>query len=191
MTKKDFSDEELVKKSLENIDFFEDLISRFEKKILNFILRISSFKKEEAEEILQEVFLKAWKNLNDFDKDLKFSTWIFTIARYETISHFRKTKSRFETFSPDLKIEDLEKISSKINIEKEIGLKIKQEKIRKIINDLPTKYKEVLILKFLEEKTTKEIADILKKPEKTISTLIHRAKKLLKNNLNSKFFIFI
>ena len=61
------SDNTLVQKSLEDLDKFGMLIERYEEKLKRYILRISHFTIEEAEEILQEVFIKAWKNLREFD----------------------------------------------------------------------------------------------------------------------------
>lgn len=183
------TDQELVKKSIQNVDFFGYLMDRYENKLSHFIMRISSFNKEESEDILQEVFLKAWKNLNDFSEDMQFSNWIFSIARNQTISEYRKAKSRGIKSKTELEIEDFMNIASKIDLEKEISKKIDQEKIHEILSLMPIHYKEVLVLKFLEEKSTSEISDILKKPENTISTLIHRAKEEFRK-ITNKFNFF-
>lgn len=184
-----FSDEELVKKSIKNMDCFEHLIDRYEKKLLRFIMRISSFSGEESEEVLQEVFLKVWKNLNDFSEDMQFSSWIFSIARNQTISDYRKAKSRGVESRVDLELDDFTNLASNINIEKEVSEKFDSENIHKILELMPINYKEVLVLKFLEEKSTKEISEIIQKPEKTVSTLINRAKENFRN-ITNKFNFF-
>jgi len=179
---KKLSDEELVKASLKEINFFGELIERYEKKLKFYILRISNFSDEEVEEILQEIFLKTWKNLNDFDSDLKFSSWIYRIAHNETISIFRKYKSRGEDQRVSLESEVFENISGLDDLVKEFKLKEKAKEIKKVLKKLsPPEYKEVLILKYFEDKSYDEISDILQKPPGTIATLLHRAKIQFRN----------
>jgi RNA polymerase sigma-70 factor (ECF subfamily) len=187
MAKLELSDEQLVTKTLEDIDYFGELLARYEKKIIRFIIRISSFEQAEAEEIAQETFIKAWRNLQGFSGSSSFATWLMAIARNETISHHRKSNSR-----PDLKesIEELKSyqyLVSKVDLEAELESKLTAEKVLTILSHLSVKHREVLVLKFLEEKSTKEVSEIIKKPEKTVSTLIHRGKKEFKkvgNRLN-------
>ena len=174
---KNISDEELVKKSLQNIDYFACIYERYEQKLIRYILRISSFSIEEAEDILQEAFIKAWRNLNEFNKDLKFSSWIYRIVRNTTITEWKKTKSKGRDKKQDIEEELFRNIPSLLNTEKEADQKFNNKNIGKILQLMPEKYREVLILKFLEEKNYQEISDILKKPNGTIATLINRAKK--------------
>jgi len=85
-------DSELVELSLKKQDYFYCLILRYQEKLLRYIRRISASSKEDAEDILQEVFMSVYKNLNDFDNSLKFSSWIYRIAHNKTVSHWRKQK---------------------------------------------------------------------------------------------------
>ena len=186
---KELPDEQLMEQAIENMDCFGVLIERYEGKLLKYILRISHFSYEEAEEILQEVFLKLWKNLNEFDSSVKFSSWIYRITHNETISAFRKAKSRgdidkiygghggddeddFDVFSV---------LSSELDIEAEVDQTLTGEQIRAVLEQIPEKYREVLVLKFLEERSYEEISDILKKPSGTVATLINRAKKAFRD----------
>ena len=174
---KELSDEELVEKSLQDIDYFAFIYERYEKKLTRYILRISSFSFEEAEDVLQEAFLKAWKNLNEFNGDLKFSSWIYRIVRNTTITEWKKSQSKGQDKKQDIDEELFQNLPSSLNIEKEANQKFDKKNIRKILQLMPEKYREVLILKFLEEKDYQEISDILKKPSGTVATLINRAKK--------------
>lgn len=171
------TDEELVKKSLENIDYFAYIFDRYENKLTRYILRLSTFSLNEAEEVLQESFIKAWKNLNDFDESLKFSSWIYRIVHNTTITEWKKSQSKWKDKKQELDEEIFVNLPSSLNLEDELDKKLNSEHIRKILNLMPEKYSEVLILKFLEDKDYKEISDILKKPWGTIATLINRAKK--------------
>lgn len=179
------TDEKIVVLTLKNQDYYLCLMKRYEAKLLNYILKISNINREDAEDILQEVFIKAYQNLNDFDLNYKFSNWIYSIAYNATISAFRKKKVRPQTVSWEDK--DLNNIlESTLDVENTSLQKLTYKQILKIINRLPLKYKDVLILKFMEGKDYREISDILHKPMGTIATLINRAKKSLKQELKKE-----
>lgn len=178
-----FSDERLAEKAKKDVDVFGELVERYEKPLLRYIVRISSFTKEEAEEILQEIFIKAWTNLNDFDASQKFSSWIYRIAHNQTISEFRKAKSRGSEQKMEWNEEIFGNIAGKTNIEAEIGEKMDGKKMRKGVADLPEKYKSAIVLRFWEEKSYKEMSDILHIPIGSAATLVSRAKKELKKSL--------
>ena len=173
----ELSDAELVKKTLEDADFFSVLIDRYERKLLYYIMRISAFDILVAEEILQEVFLKVWKNLRDYDISMSFSSWIYRITHNETISHFRKSKTRGEDKQMVWDDEHANGILDALDIEEKIDENKRKKVIQKILSTLSAEYKEILVLRFFEDLSYSEIADVLKKPEGTIATLISRAKK--------------
>jgi len=179
------TDEQIVVLALDNQDYYLYLMKRYEAKLLNYILKISNISREDAEDILQEVFIKAYQNLNDFDLNFKFSNWIYSIAHNATISAFRKKNVRPQTVSWEDK--DLNNIlKSTLDVENTSLQKLTYKQILKIINQLPLKYKDVLILKFVEGKDYREISDILHKPMGTTATLINRAKKSLKQELKKE-----
>jgi len=174
---KDLNDNELVIRSLENLDYFSCLFLRYEPELLRYIQRISGIDAEESQDILQESFIKIWRNLNEFDKSLKLSSWIYRIVHNETVSFIRKKKS----FGKDniLNVE----LYRNILREDDEPADDKEERINNtvgVLDHLPFKYKEVLILKFLERKSYEEISDILKIPEGTVAIRINRAKKVFR-----------
>jgi len=171
------TDEELVPLILDNQSYFSFLMERYEKKLLAYILRISNVSHQEAEDILQDVFIKVYHNLNDFDQDLKFSSWIYRITHNEVISNYRKRRSRDKDLAIDIDDAELENFASDLDIIRDIDDKFLRNNIFKILDNLDIKYREVLVLKFLEEKNYREISDIIKKPMGTVATLINRAKK--------------
>lgn len=187
------TDSELVLLTLQNEDYFLYLMQRYEGKLMRYIYRITGLSKEDIEDILQEVFLKIYRNLNDFDTDLKFSSWAYRIAHNEALNHSKKHKNK-ETVSLETDNEDvislIEVLESDVDIPKELAQKELGEKVRAVLFSLDPKYRDVLVLKFLEYKDYAEISDILKKPMGTIATLINRAKEQFKklaekNNLKS------
>ena len=180
------TDEELVELTLKDQDYLLCLIEKYESKLQNYIMRISNTSREDAEDILQEVFIKMYRNLNDFDKDLKFSSWIYRITHNQVVSNYRKIRARPKSIALDIDSNVLENLVSDSNIEKEVDLKFLQGSVSRVLESLDPKYREVLVLKFLEEKDYKEISDILKKPMGTVATLINRAKKQFKEKLKDK-----
>ena len=175
------NDQDLVKMSLENKDYFLALITRYEAPLLRYIKRITGLQQEDAQDVLQEVFIKTYLNLSSYNPRLKFSSWIYRITHNQAMSELRKRHSR-----PIIYIDpqDLGFIKSNSDILKETNNKLDLEKVKKSIYLLKDKYKEVLILRILEEKEYQEIADILKKPIGTVSTLLNRALKKLKETLD-------
>ena len=174
---KDLNDNEIVAKSLENLDYFSCLYQRYEPEMMRYIHRIAGVDAEEAQDILQESFIKIWRNLNEFDSSLKFSSWVYRIVHNETISHIRKKKSYGKDNTRDVELyRNLLADESFLAGESDDQVP-EVSQIPQILHRLPNKYKDVLVLKFLELKSYEEISDILKIPEGTVAIRINRAKK--------------
>lgn len=178
------TDEELVNFVKNNKDCYVCLMERYEDKMMRYVRRISGVNIETAQDIVQEVFLKVYINLNGFDPELKFSSWLYRIAHNETINNWRRNKKRSST---DISWDDNEALKSVIkddrDIEQEVYQKITNEQLIEVIEKIDEKYRTVLVLNYLEGKSYQEIADILKKPMGTVGTLLNRAKKILKKEL--------
>lgn len=172
-----FSDEKLARLSLKDHLSFSLLINRYKIKIFNYIRRISRLSEEDAEDLLQDIFLKVYLNLNDFDSDLKFSSWIYSIAHNQVVSNYRKFKVRPEGNSVSIDENLMQKLVHAFDIEKELDVKILNKKIFKILEGLKDKWREILILKFFEEKDYNEISDIIKKPIGTVASMMNKAKR--------------
>lgn len=180
------SDEELVALTLKNQDNFVLIINRYKDKLFNYIRRITSIRDEDAEDLLQDIFLKVYLNLNDFDKDLKFSSWIYAITHNQVISQHRKTSVRAEGHSTTLEDDSARKLASSINIEQELDIIYLKDKVAQVLYALTEKYREVLVLRFLEEKNYQEISDIIKKPVGTVGSLMNKAKSEFKKELQKQ-----
>lgn len=169
------TDEELVALALTNQDYFACIVERYEKKLLSYIIRISGLGREDAEDVLQEVFVKTYVNLNSFDSKLKFSSWIYRITHNEVINSYRKKKARPQS-AMDLDDEFLNNLASDMSTDGHIdGLYLK-ESVKMVMEKIEPRYREVLVLRFWEDKDYGEISDILKKPMGTVATLLSRAK---------------
>ena len=180
------SDQEVIHMALENMEYFACLILKYETRLIHYIKKISQCEQEESEDILQEAFIKIWKNLHGYDPRLSLESWIFRIVHNETISYWRKKTS----FAKDhlINIDD-ERLSKLVAYDdKDIE---ESEKLYAIIEEilplLKQEYREDLVLKYLEGKQYDEISDILKIPEGTVATRINRAKKSFRQLAVGKF----
>lgn len=177
------SDQSLVKLSTKSPELFGVLMERYEAPLLRYIRRISSLPKEDAEDILQETFIKAYRNINDYDPEAKFSSWIYRIAHNQTIDTIRKRKIVAASFSIDAN-DAAQFLHAATDIGAETERSDTLSHIESIIRELPETYREALILRFLEEKSYEEIMDILELPKGSVATLVHRGKKLLHEKMS-------
>ncbi|MFZ4648743.1 MAG: RNA polymerase sigma factor [Patescibacteria group bacterium] len=172
------TDNELVLLALEDQVFFGVIMNRYSEKLARYTRRISNLSPEEIEDVLQEVFIKVYKNLNDFKVDLKFSSWIYRITHNQVISHHRAKGARPQTVEID------DSLANRLRAEVDLNAEIESHDLKKEISSLMAELKpihrEVLVLRFFEEKSYEEISDILKKPSGSVATLIYSAKKELK-----------
>jgi len=137
-----------------------------------------------AEDAYQEVFIKVYKNFNKFRGDCSEKTWIMSITMNTCkdmlrISWFKKVLM-FKDVEDDLSLKTYE------NVDDSIIIKVQHEELLKEIMNLPSKYKELLILYYYEEFSTVDISRILKIPEGTIRSRLFRAREMLKSNIDGK-----
>ena len=180
------SDQELVIATLNDRHSFALIVERYQAPLKRYIIRLGCAYEYDVEDVLQEVFLKCYIHLNDYDPNLKFSSWLYRIAHNETMSLFRKKRVRPVTVTreEDLKLFD--------NIPEEtdfLGSLIKESDAKNLHNALGSineKYRTVIVLRFFEEKSYTEISDILQIPEGTVATYLNRGKKELNEILSVK-----
>jgi RNA polymerase sigma-70 factor, ECF subfamily len=175
---KDPSDAALIELAIKNPESFGILMQRYQGPLFHYVRRIGQLSKEDTEDLLQEVFIKIYQKLNEYNDELKFSSWAYRVAHNHVIDYFRKMNARPRTNA--LEDGEWEKIiHASVHITKDIADKDCVEKIKSCLEELPIHYREVLILRFIEEKEYEEIMDILKKTKGSVATLIRRGKELL------------
>lgn len=178
-------DAELLDRAKKNPEAFGALMERYEAPLRRYLRRLTGWGDEEVSDILQESFIKAYRYLNDYDETLKFSTWLYRITHNQAIDILRSAQVR--PFLSSLSLEDAEQfMPTDTDTEGQFLRQDDLEKVRAAIGGLPLLYREVLILRFLEEKSYEEIVDILKKPKGTIATLIKRGRALLLDRLQTR-----
>ena len=168
-------DNQLVALSLNDSQYFYCLMKRYEDKLTNYVRRISYLADDDIADIVQESFIKAYEHLNDCDCDLKFSSWLYRIVHNQTINFMKKHK---QSIKMDLENDEefVDWLVADTNIENETIRQHFNENIQSILQKLRPDYKEVLVLRFFEDKDYTEISDILRKPMGTVATLLSRAK---------------
>lgn len=181
--KSNFGDEKLVEKILAgNEELFSEIVKRYQNKLFYYILRYCK-NSEDAQDLLQNVLFKVYKNLRSFNTKRKFSSWIYRIAHNEAVNFIR-----FNFGKIHISIDNNEYLQNTLgthdNTLEKIDHKTSIEKLKKIIETLPLQYKDVIILRFFEEKSYEEISDIIRKPVSTVGTLINRAKAKIKSIVN-------
>lgn len=174
------SDETLAGLAVREHLAFAEIMRRYQQKLLVYIMRISNVSREEAEDILQDSFIKAYRNLYDFDTSLKLSSWLYRITHNQVISAYRKRNARAHGHAVDIDDSVLERIASDIDTGREVDIALLRTNIEDIISDMPEKYREVLVLRFFEDLSYQEISDVLRKPIGTVATLVNRAKEQFK-----------
>jgi len=168
---------------------YERLMKKYHDQIANLIFRIIH-RKEQVEDLTQEVFIKAFASLKSFKEEYAFSTWLYKIATNSSIDYIRKKK--LSTFSIDkpVAMEDSDSTyelpDSRYEPDKHIIQKQRSMVIQEAIEKLPEKYKRVIILRHNEERDYNEIAKILKLPIGTVKAHIFRARELLNKHLRNK-----
>jgi RNA polymerase sigma-70 factor (ECF subfamily) len=180
------SDQDLVTATLSDRHAFVAIVQRYQEPLRRYVRRLGCVDAHDVEDVLQELFLKCYMSLNDYDPALKFSSWLYRIAHNETMSLFRKKKVRP---SPVMNEEDLalfENIPDEKNLLDELAQESDAKQLREALENVSEKYKTILILRFFEEKSYTEISDILEIPEGTVATYINRGKKELKGILSAK-----
>lgn len=157
---------------------------------VNQLYRFIYFKvgnREEAEDLCSAVFLKTWNYIldNSLKEHKTLKALLYKIARNLIIDHYRKNKAK-ETISldGDNGIE-IEVVDEKQNMAKVIELKTDLLVLETKLPELKDEYREVIILRFVNELSIKEVAEILDKPRGNIRVLIFRALKALKELLES------
>ena len=187
-------DMELIAKALKGEQkAFERLMSKYQQMIHNLIFRMI-YKKEDVEDLTQEAFIKAFNSLEKFDKQFSFATWLCKIATNNCIDYLRKKK--LSTFSIDKEIESdednmqFEIPDSNFIPDKNILDSERKKILQNAIQNLPEKYRQVIVLRHQEEMDYEEIAEKLDLPLGTIKAHIFRAREMLYKSLKDKFGSF-
>ena len=165
------SDEKLVELvRTKDQELYAEVVRRYQDKLLRYATRICG-DEHLASDAVQQAFIKAFKNLNSFKTNKKFSSWLYRIAHNEAINLIKKENKAFS-------ISDwlAESLPATDKIETDTINKLEAERVSKCLSSLSLKYRSVLNLYYLEEKSYQEISEILRLPTSTVGVRLKRGK---------------
>lgn len=167
---------------------YADIVNLYQHKLYQVCYRMLS-NKQEAEDITQEAFIRAYINLHSYDQKRKFSTWLYRIATNLCIDRIRKKKPDYYLDAEVAGTEGLNmysQIAADEQLPEEAVEQMElQDRIQYEISRLPDKYRSVIVLKYIEELSLQEISEILDMPLGTVKTRIHRGREALRKQLNN------
>ncbi|MFQ5649658.1 MAG: RNA polymerase sigma factor [bacterium] len=179
------SDEELIERFQKgDVYAFDLIVKRYKEQLLNFVYRFVG-NQEEAEDIVQETFLRVYRKRKAYKRIAKFSTWIYTIAGNLSRTELRRRKRRKLFSVTDMGFEDRDyEISDEgHNPEDQVDGIIQEEIIQREINNLSPKFREVIILRDVQELSYEEISKIIKVPIGTVKSRVNRGRLKLQTQL--------
>lgn len=185
------SDAYLVDKALEGeLPAFEKLVSRYQNKILGYVARTTNGDREEAEDITQETFIKAYRSLDSFRGQSSFSTWIYKIATNLCIDRARMRKRRpQQAYSLDEPFDKEENEGGRelpdLRFEPAKGVEREEmrEVVRRTVGEMPEKARQVLVMCDLQGMPYEEIASVLDVPLGTVKSRLFHARADLARRL--------
>jgi RNA polymerase sigma-70 factor, ECF subfamily len=178
------TDEEVVRQVTEgDTDAFGILVERYQPKLARYAKRFL-FDRSDTDDLLQEIFIRAYRNIRSFDLARRFSPWIYRIAHNEFVNALkRRDRAPLSFLDPDILFPS---IAAEETADSEAIANELREGLDRHLKRLDAKYREVLILYFFEELDYKEIAEILKVPISTVGVRLTRGKALLKKAITGE-----
>ncbi|MEO9885657.1 MAG: sigma-70 family RNA polymerase sigma factor [Balneola sp.] len=168
---------------------YKDLMEKYDRPIY-FHIRKMIKEKELVEDLVQEVFMKAFKNLATYSNEYAFSTWLYRIATNHTIDYLRKKKLQTLSINDPYKTKDgeleIQLPDETYATDKHVIKKERKQIVQNAIANLPEKYRAVIKLRHMDELSYDEIADELDLPLGTVKAHIFRARELLYKALIDK-----
>lgn len=166
---------------------FGEIVEIYKDKVFQLCFRMLG-NRHEVEDMAQEAFVRAYVNIHSFNTQMKFSTWLYRIATNLCIDRIRKKKPDYYLDAEIAGTDGLDMYSQVAadtqKPEDEVESLELQETIQREILKLPEKYRSVIVLKYIEELSLKEISEILDMPIGTIKTRIHRGREALRKQLS-------
>ena len=182
------TDEQLVRKSQQDDErAFGELVSRYESKVYSLALKMVR-NPEDAEDVLQDTFLRAYRGIKSFKGNSTFSTWIYRITANSALMRLRKRQL------PTVSIDDADEREAPINIAdwapgpvEQMLNQETQAAMTEAIEALPPEFRQVFVLRDIEELSNAEVAEVLDISVAAVKSRLHRARLKVRNRLATYF----
>ena len=166
-------------------DAFEQLVTAYRNQVFRLALRMCG-NEADADEVAQEAFLSAWKGLPNFRGESRFSTWLYQLTTHAAIDLMRREKRQAAA-------EDIDEITTADDgpsPQQQVERAETRREVRSALMQLPEEYRQVLVLRFMQELSYEEIGRALKLPVGTVKSRLNRAKAQLKDILSRSGNLF-
>jgi RNA polymerase sigma-70 factor, ECF subfamily len=163
-----------------DLDAYAEIIDKYEDKLQRYVSYLIG-DTTLAKDVVQETFIKAYQNLQGFNRSFKFSSWIYRIAHNEAMNAVKKNRDQL---SEDVELN--KELSYKSNIEERIDSELLKKDVEDCLILLEPKYRSVVQLVYFENMKYDEVADVLRVPRSTVGVWLARAKKQLKSICEKK-----
>lgn len=166
-------------------DAFEQLVIAYRDQVFRLALRMCG-NEADADEVAQEAFLSAWKALPNFRGDSQFSTWLYQLTSHAAIDLLRREKRQIAA-------EDITEVSVSDpapSPQQQAERSETRQAVRDAMGQLSPEYRQIVVLRFLQELSYEEIGAVLKLPPGTVKSRLNRAKAQLKDILSKSGNLF-
>jgi len=148
---------------------FEPLVRRYERVVFNVALRMLG-NREDARDVAQTTFVKAYENLGTYDPRYRFFSWVYRIMRNECLNLLQRRKT-YQPLDPEL--------ASSVNPDEDLDARELNESVQAALMKLPADYREVVVLRHFVDLSYREIGAQLRLPEKTVKSRLYTARQRL------------
>jgi RNA polymerase sigma factor (sigma-70 family) len=186
VTQIELTDTEIIKRVLSGEQaLYSQLVQRYQQFVFTLVLRFTD-NREDAEEISQDIFVKAYRSLADFRGESKFSTWLYTIVRTSSITFLRKKKLDTTSMDTERVMANIENRESSFNANI-IEQKSRHATVNAAIRLLSPDDAQLITLFYKAEQSLDEIGKIMGYDPNTVKVKLHRARHRLKDKLEKNF----
>lgn len=182
---KDWTDEDLIFSFQQgDVEAFNEIVHRYKNPLFNFVSRLLGDPMF-SEDIVQETFVRVYRNKHRYHRIAKFSTWIYTIASNLAKTELRRKKIKqfFSISSKGTEERDYDLPDRSRDVERDVDRSMKQDAVLKEIDRLPSPFKEAVILRDIQDLSYEEISDILDVPLGTVKSRVNRGRARLQRRL--------
>jgi RNA polymerase sigma-70 factor (ECF subfamily) len=165
-----------------NIRRFSELVDRHKNRAMTLAFRLIGAK-EDAEEVVQDAFVRAFRNLGEFRGDAKFATWFYRIVYNLCMTRLRQRRTAPDMVNMDTVEERILADEEGLAVHERIDRADFQTLVQKEIQDLPDRYKSAITLFYVQEMNYEEIAQVLGKPLGTVKTDLFRGRNILRRRV--------
>lgn len=176
---KNTTDAELVKRIIDgDAELFGELMQRYEAKLLRYVVYLTH-DEPAASDVVQETFIRTYQNLRGYNDAYKFSSWIFRIAHNQAMNMLKR-------YARETGLENINEPSAESTTVRDIDREILRDDMTECMNDLEPRYREVLMLQYIEHMKYSDIADVVHAPPSTVGVWAKRARERLREICKNK-----